>query len=164
MKLSVIYDSVSGTTEACANYIVNGMQQVEGVEAKAFHINDVDMDYAIASDGLVFGTPTYMGGASANLYTWMEKNTKALKLSGKLGGAFATGAYMHGGENLATVQILIHLLVRGMMVYSGGNAHGKPVIHVGPSALSDGVEEFRELFELFGKRFATQAKAIEKQA
>lgn len=162
MKLSVIYDSVSGTTEACAKYIVNGMQQVEGVEAKAFHINDVDMDYAIASDGLVFGTPTYMGGATAAFYTWLEKNSKKLKLGGKLGGAFATGAYIHGGENLATMQILIHLLVRGMMVYSGGNAHGKPVIHVGPAALSTDVEEYRELFELFGKRFAEQALAIAK--
>lgn len=162
MKLSVIYDSVTGTTEACANYIVQGMQQIEGVEAKAFHIDDVDMDYVIESEGLVCGSPTYMGGATAKFYTWMEKNTKKLQLKGKLGGAFATGAYVHGGENLATVQILIHLMIRGMMVYSGGNALGKPVIHVGPVALSTGVEEYQELFELFGRRFATQALNISK--
>ena len=58
--------------------------------------------------------------------------------------------------------LLIHLLVYGMMIYSGGGSYGKPVIHMGPVEVSPEKENFRELFEIYGKRFATQAQKISK--
>ena len=47
-----------------------------------------------------------------------------------------------------------------MMIYSGGASFGKPVIHMGPVEVSPKKEDFKELFEIFGKRFATQALKI----
>ena len=73
---------------------------------------------------------------------------------------FATGQYIHGGEDIAINTILIHLMVKGMMTYSGGAACGKPVIHLGPVAISPDKEGFRELFRIYGKRFAEQAAKI----
>ena len=49
-----------------------------------------------------------------------------------------------------------------MMIYSGGGSYGKPVIHMGPVEVSPEKENFRELFEISGKRFATQAQKISK--
>ena len=90
----------------------------------------------------------------------MEKNAGGLNLAGKLGGVFATEQYIHGGADLTMNALLIHLLVYGMMIYSGGASCGKPVIHMGPVEVSPKKEDFKELFEILGKRFATQALKI----
>ena len=159
MKLSVIYDSVSGNTKQAAEYIVEGMS-AEGAEAKAFPLTGVDYDFAKESAGLVFGTPTYLAGPTAAIYTWLEKESAKAEPAGKLGGAFATGGYIHGGEDLAIQRILTHLLVKGMMTHSGGGAHGAPVIHIGPVAIAPDIASYKDLFVTYGKRFAAQAKKI----
>ena len=94
-------------------------------------------------------------------YTWMEKKCRRSEFGRKnLGGVFATEQYIHGGADLTMNALLIHLLVYGMMIYSGGASCGKPVIHMGPVEVSPKKEDFKELFEIFGKRFATQALKI----
>ena len=52
----------------------------------------------------------------------------AYGLTGKLGGAFATAEYLHGGAELGIQTILDHMLVLGMMAYSGGGAYGAHLI------------------------------------
>ena len=42
--------------------------------------------------------------------------------------------------------------VMGMMIYSGGSACGKPVIHLGPVGMSQDIDSFKELFVTYGKR------------
>ena len=160
MKLAVIYDSRSNNTASCAEAIARGMQTVEGTEARIFHIDDFDLDYVKECTGIVFGTPTYMAGPSSSMYSWFEKNCQKMDLPGKLGGAFATGNYIHGGEDLAITILLTHMLTKGMMAYSSGNAFGKPFIHVGPVSITPDTDKFLELFETYGYRFATQAKNI----
>ena len=160
MKLSVIYDSRTGNTEAAAFAIAEGMREVEGTEVRTFHMKEVDTAFVRESTGVVFGTPTYVAGPTADFYSWFEKDSKELGLAGKLGGAFATGQYIHGGEDIAINTILIHLMVKGMMTYSGGAACGKPVIHLGPVAISPDKEGFRDLFRIYGKRFVEQAAKI----
>ena len=155
-KISVIYDSKTGNTEAVAGYMADGMNSVDGVEAKAFLYSEVDAEFAKESKGLVFGCPTYKAGPTAAFYTWLEKDAGKLDLGGKLGGVFATEKYIHGGADLTMNTILIHLLCAGMMVYSGGGSKGNPVIHIGPVELSPDKEAFKELFEIYGKRFAEQ--------
>ena len=78
-------------------------------------------------------------------------------LAGKLGGAFATADYVHGGGELGIQSILDHMLVLGMLAYSGGGSFGKPVIHLGPVSVNGLSEDFSETFETYGKRMATKA-------
>ena len=51
-------------------------------------------------------------------------------------------------------------MVDGMMVYSSGAAKGMPVIHLGPVAIAPELDQFAELFRLYGKRMAEQSVAI----
>lgn len=161
-KCAVLYESVSGNTSAMAEAIVEGMQKVEGVEARAFSIDEVDEEYVKSCDGVVFGSPVYAGGPSAKFYTWMEHKAGKLNLAGKLGGAFATEQYIHGGASDTIVDILRHLLVYGMMVYSSGGSCGAPVIHYGPVEVSPDKEAFKELFVTYGQRFAAQTAKISR--
>ncbi|MGI6721879.1 MAG: flavodoxin family protein [Anaerovoracaceae bacterium] len=164
MKISVIYDSKTGNTETVAQYMVKGMESVSGVQARTFRYDRIDEDFVKASDGLVFGCPTYMGGPTADFYGFLEKKAGELALAHKLGGAFATEQYIHGGADLTIMRIVEHLMVMGMMVYSGGAGCGDPVIHYGPVEVSAmGAEKFRDLFETYGRRFAEQAVSIGKQ-
>ena len=159
MKITVVYHSESGNTAKMAEYIVKGIQSVEGMEAKAFHINDLDEDYIRESQGVIFGTPTYMGTLSGTAKVWLECAGK-YNLAGKLGGAFATANYVHGGADIAMQCVLLHLMMTGMMVYSSGGSKGAPVIHLGPVAIGGELEKYEELFEIYGKRFAEQTAAI----
>lgn len=42
MKATVLYHSKSGNTQKMAEIIIQGMMSMEGVEAKAFSIDDID--------------------------------------------------------------------------------------------------------------------------
>lgn len=163
MKLSVLYYSVTGNTRHMADCIAQGMNSVEGAEAKAFSMDAMDEDFVRESRCLVLGCPTYAAGMPADFHALLGKTGK-LDLAGKLGGAFATAQYTHGGGELAIQNILTNLMVKGMPVYSGGMAWGKPVIHLAPVAIATaGNEEmlkpYEELFRLYGQRMA--AKTLE---
>ena len=100
----------------------------------------------------IFGSPTYMASVTGKMKNWLEVNVRKLGLVGKLGGAFATEQYIHGGAENTIKEMLVFMMVMGMMVYSGGNSYGKPVIHLGPVGMSQNIEDFRELFVTYGER------------
>ena len=61
------------------------------------------------------------------------------------------------------MDILGQMLVKGMLVYSGGGSFGQPIIHHGPVALDkvgNHYEESREMFRIYGLRFASKAKEL----
>ena len=45
MKLAVIYDSKTNNTAAVAGYMTEGMNSLEGVEAKTFLYSEVDTEF-----------------------------------------------------------------------------------------------------------------------
>lgn len=163
MKMSVLYYTRTGHTRQMAECIVRGMAEQPGVEARAFSIDQVDEDFVRDSRCVILGTPTYFASTAAEVKTWLDTASKKLNLAGKLGGAFATEDYLHGGGDLAIQSILVHMMVLGMLVYSGGS-FGPPVIHLGPAALGSHAEEYEELFRLYGSRMASKALELFPQA
>lgn len=160
MKIAVVYHSESGNTAKMAVEVVKGLTSVEGIEAKAFSLDEADKAYIKESRAIILGTPVYAGTFSGKMKMWLETQTRDLELGGKLGGAFATARFVHGGGCVAIQSILSHLLVLGLMVYSSGAAKGQPVIHYGPVALGDDLPAYAEVFQIYGRRLAEQAKAI----
>ena len=45
MRMAIIYHSVTGNTKNMGEHIAIGMQFVEGVEARCFPIENVDIEY-----------------------------------------------------------------------------------------------------------------------
>ena len=161
MKLSVIYDSKTNNTATMAAFIAEGMNGVPGVEARSFHYSELDEDFVKDSKGVVFGSPTYMAGPTADFYTFLEKRSRGLNLAGKLGGVFATERFIHGRAEFVMQIIAGHLLMHGMMLYSVGNAKSEPFIHLGPVEVSTmGTDAFRDLFLFYGEKFAEQAVEV----
>ncbi|MBQ2689718.1 MAG: flavodoxin domain-containing protein [Solobacterium sp.] len=162
MKITVFYDSRTNNTSTMAECIVEGMMKVDGVEAKAFHIDAIDDEFAAASEAYVFGTPTYAGGPTAEMYSFLLNRAAKYGLAGHLGGVFATQQYIHGGADVTMLRMAETLLVFGMMIYSGGGSQGSPVIHFGPVEVSPNMDAFKDLFRIYGERFAKQAVAVTK--
>ena len=164
MKLSVIYYSVTGNTQHMAEIIAQGMNLVEGAEAKAISIEAMDEDFIRESQCVVIDCPTYAAGMPGQFHALLG-NTGKLAMAGKLGGAFSTAQHIHGGGELAIQNILTNLMVKGMVVYSSGMACGKPIIHLGPVAIATaGNEEmlkpYEELFRTYGQRMAEKAMEL----
>ena len=166
MKLAVIVDSKTGNTRQAADWIVQGMNLVEDIEAKAFTIPEVDEDFVKESCGIVIGSPSYAAQMTPALHTWMMSSTGNLGFAGKLGGAFATEQFTHGGGETVIQSILTIEMVKGMLCYSGGGACGMPVIHLGPVGVNDNVEKhngmdkYKDNFLVFGERFAKKTVEI----
>ncbi len=160
MKATIFYHSVSGYTKDMAEVIAQSMNNSSGMEAKAFSITDYDADWAKESQCVIIGTPIYMATLSGALKLWLEKVAPTFGLAGKLGGAFATEQYIHGGGEAGIRVILDHLLCYGMLTYSGGGSKGKPVIHLGPVSVNQYADDCRATFEVYGQRMAQKAMEL----
>ena len=121
---------------------------------------EADREYLESASGLIIGSPTYLAASVWQIRKWLEEDSLKINLSGKLGGAFATAHYAQGGQDTAIMDMLGQLLVKGMLIYSGGGSYGLPIIHHGPVALDkegNHYEESREMFRIYGNRFASKA-------
>ncbi len=169
MKLSVIYDSKTGNTELAAEWIAEGMNSIDNVEAKAFSIHEIDEEFVKASGGIVIGSPSYMATLTPDLHAFMLASAHKLGFGGKLAGAFATEQFTHGGGETVIQAILCMELVIGMLCYSGGGSLGLPVIHLGPVGVNNNIEKhngmelYKDNFVIFGERFARKAVEIMPQ-
>ena len=159
MKLSVLYHSVSGNTRQAAEMIAEGMQTVDGAEPGAFSIELIDEAWVRESRCVVVGTPIYFASVSGAIKSFLERPFGKYDVAGKIGGAFATVNYVHGGGELGIRLILDHMLCHGMLTYSSGLSCGNPVIHLGPVGLTGRLEQSADLFRLYGQRMA--AKTME---
>ena len=166
MKLAVIYDSKTGNTKQAAEWIAEGMNTVSGAEAAEFSILEVDEDFVREAKGVVIGAPSYAAQLTPDMHAWLLASGGKLGFGGKLGGAFATVQFTHGGGELVIQSILSMELANGMLCYSGGGACGLPVIHLGPVGVNNNIEKhngmelYRDNFLVFGKRFAEKAEEI----
>ena len=164
MRIAIVCYSLTGHTFEMAGEIARGIEE-EGAEARIFNIrtDEVDAEYINNASGLIIGTPTYMASSVWQVKKWIEEDSRSLALSGKLGGAFATAHYAQGGQDTAIMDILGQLLVKGMLVYSGGGSFGLPIIHHGPVALDkegNHYDESRKMFRVYGRRFAAKSAEL----
>jgi NAD(P)H dehydrogenase (quinone) len=160
MKMCVLYFSKTGNTKKMAEDIARGMESVGEVQAKAMSIEDLDDEFVRESACVVVGTPTYYTSLAGQVKSWLDTESGRYSFAGKLGGAFSTAQFTHGGGEIAIQNILTHLQFLGMLIYSGGGAVCQPPIHLGPVAITDGNSSFTQLFETYGQRMATKAKEI----
>ena len=163
MKISIIYYSETGNTEQVANWIAEGSRSVPEAEVKLFNLRDQDHPdkvYIESSDAVIFGTPTYVANMCWQMKKWFD-TCLDYQLGGKIGSAFSTEGSPHGGGGeLAIMTLINHMLVKGMLIYSGGSACGRPFIHIGPTVVASQMAEREEICKLFGKRIAEQTQRL----
>jgi NAD(P)H dehydrogenase (quinone) len=138
--VSIIYFSGSGHTTKLAEAVAQGAKSVVGVNAQLIAISSEDIvngryrnDAVIAkldaSDAIIFGSPTYMGGpaaqfkalADATVGSWSQQ-----KWRDKLAAGFTVSG-APSGDKLSTLQYFQLLAMEHGMVWVGtGEMPGQP--------------------------------------
>jgi multimeric flavodoxin WrbA len=133
-KVVVVYHSGYGHTAAVARAVARGAAGVDGIEVELISVTDIDRhwDSLKHADALIFGTPTYMGGVSAQFKAFMDASAKVWFVQGwkdKLAAGF-THSGSHSGDKFNTVTQLFTFAMQHGMIWTGlglmpGNNHSK---------------------------------------
>ncbi len=157
MKISIVYVSQTGNTELAAEYIQDGiLAKYPFIQVKLMDVreNEVDLEFLDQSDAVIFGTPVYFTGMSWEIKKWFDHSTR-INLNGKLGAAFVTANSPSGGTETAIMDVLRHMLVKGMLICSG--AGPAQHFHIGAVAISKDLESSAKQLEAFGGNVAETA-------
>lgn len=119
-KLAVIYHSGHGHTEHIAFHVAEGARSVAGVEVHVLKAEDVARaaEGLLAFDGVVFGSPTYLGGVSGPFKTFMDSTGKLwrdLRLKGKLASAFTVSSLPAGDKQSTLLSMFVFAMQHGMV-------------------------------------------------
>jgi NAD(P)H dehydrogenase (quinone) len=129
-KVLVVYYSRTGNTEKMARCVAEGAK-IDGVDVELKKVEDTKAEELLDADGIIVGSPVYYGLVSAEMKQLFDESVKFHgRLSGKVGGAFASSANIGGGNETTVMGILQMMLIHGMIVQ--GTADGD---HYGPVAI-----------------------------
>lgn len=162
MKISIVYASQGGNTEAAAEYIQDGILEkypFAQVKLMDIHENEVDLSFLEASEAVIFGSPVYFTSMSWKLKRWFDTSFR-IHLQGKLGAAFVTAQSPTGGTDTAIAEILRHMLVKGMLVYSGAGEGQDQRFQIGAVALATNIDGAEKSLSAFGANVAQKASEL----
>lgn len=154
MKVTIIYDSVSGHTRKMAEAVAEGAGMVEGIEVSLKHVDDATAD-DLFSEGVVVGSPTYSGMMTWKLKAFFDQNIKKAwgKVDGRIATAFSSSGGLGGGNEMTLWSILVALLNYGYMVFGMPEYAGKGVTaHYGAVAVGDPGELELKACRMLGKK------------
>jgi len=133
-NIAVVYHSGYGHTEAMAEAVAAGARAVPGVKVALVAVGEAEAREAEldAADAIVFGSPTYMGGVSAEFAKfkdWTSKKWMTRRWQDKLAAGFTVSASW-GGDKQNTLYQLLTLAQQHGMVWVGlglapGNNHSR---------------------------------------
>lgn len=119
-KLAIIYHSAHGHTEHIARRVLEGAQQVEGVEAHLIKAEDIGMrpDDLVDFDGFILGSPTYLGGVSGQFKSFMDATGRLWNkqgLRGKLAAGFTVSSLPAGDKQSTLLSMFVFAMQHGML-------------------------------------------------
>ncbi len=131
-SLSIVYFSATGHTQQVAEAVAEGAKSVAGIEVTLLRIvgediengrwkNEAIINALNASDAIVFGTPTYMGGYAAQFKTFIDACGGIWYQQGwkdKIGAGF-THSQGLSGDKLNTLSGLIINCMQHSMIWVG---------------------------------------------
>lgn len=123
LSLAIVYHSAHGHTDHIARHVAAGARSVAGVQADLLRAEAVTQQPALLLpfDGLVFGSPTYLGGVSGPFKTFMDATGRMWReqqLRGKLAAGFTVSSLPAGDKQSTLLAMFVFAMQHGM-VWSG---------------------------------------------
>ena len=148
VKLLIVFYSRSGSTEALAVAAAEAAR-ADGAEVRLRRAREVapaevidkseawrreadrmnglypapETADATWADAILFGTPCYFGAMASELKAFLDRlgpQWKKGALSGKVGGAFASVSWPHGGSEVVTISLYAPMAHLGMIIVPTG--------------------------------------------
>ncbi len=139
VTIAIVYHSGFGHTQVQAESVAKGVQAVEGVEAKLMAVDQIDWELLLKAEGIIFGSPTYMGGVSAPFKQFMDESSKAWfehKWQDKIAAGFTNSASQSGDKLNTLIQMAVFAAQQGMIWVSLGLPPGNNSTHGSPEDLN----------------------------
>lgn len=142
-KILVLFYSFTGHTANLANYIAQGVEEIDGVEVEIKQVPELvptevftknpdlkkkgesfadipvaTMEDLTSADGVAFGTPVHFGSFASQLKQFIDQLSPVFikgTMVGKPAAFFCSAGSMHGGEEAALLSLMIPLLNLGMI-------------------------------------------------
>lgn len=119
-KITILYHSGFGHTAKLAKHVEKGVLAIPNTSAQLITTEDFlkDNDCLNDSDGIIFGSPTYMGSVSASFKTFMEATSKIFPsrtLQNKIAAGFTNSSSMSGDKLNSLIQMSIFAAQHGMI-------------------------------------------------
>jgi NAD(P)H dehydrogenase (quinone) len=124
IRVSVAFHSGYGHTRKIAEAVHAGAASVAGVDASLVDVASMDDDAWTElgrADAIVFGAPTYMGGASADFKKFADASSRVWFSQGwkdKIAGGFTCSLQM-SGDKLSTLSYFVTLAMQHGMIWVG---------------------------------------------
>jgi len=123
VSVAVVYHSGYGHTKAVAESVARGAGQAPGTRVVLVPVEEAEarMGELDAADAIVFGSPTYMGGASAKFREFAELSSKRWATRAwkdKIAAGFTNSASQNG-DKLNTIGDLQVLALQHGMLWIG---------------------------------------------
>lgn len=125
-QIVIAYHSGYGHTARQAAAVKEGAERVAGASVELLAVDTVDeaaWARLKAADGIIFGSPTYMGSASAPFKAFMDASSKAWYTrdwADKVAAGFTTSASQSGDKLNTLIQMMVFANQHGM-IWAGLN-------------------------------------------
>jgi NAD(P)H dehydrogenase (quinone) len=181
-SVAIVYHSGFGHTQALAEAVAAGVRTVPGSTANLIPVADAEARAAEldAADAIIFGSPTYMGGLSAEFAKfkdWTSSRWMQGAWRNKLAAGFTVSASWNGDKHNTLYQLLTLAVQHGMVWIGLGlppgnnsstgsiadlNRLGASIGAMGQANADQGVEGIAasdfKTFEALGRRVAEAAQ------
>ncbi len=123
--LAIVYHSAFGHTAVVAEHVAKGIRRVSGVSVTLVKADDLAKPDAgpwhelAKADGIIFGSPTYMGSVSAPFKQFLDASSKVWGEQGwknKIAAGFTVSA-SQSGDKLATLQQMSVVAAQHSMIW-----------------------------------------------
>ncbi len=118
-KIAVVYHSAHGHTRHIAAHVAEGARsagaEVQLLEAEQLTSNPDDL---LAYDGLILGSPTYLGGVSGPFKSFMDSTGRlwqSQRLKGKLAAGFTVSSLPSGDKQSTLMSMFVFSMQHGML-------------------------------------------------
>ncbi|MBB3193001.1 flavodoxin family protein [Roseateles terrae] len=120
IHLAIIYHSGHGHTEHIAGHVADGAREVVGVEVHLINAQDMTtrLNDLSGFDGIVLGSPTYLGGVSGPFKSFMDATGKLWgqqALKGKLAAGFTVSSLPAGDKQSTLMSMVVFAMQHGML-------------------------------------------------
>jgi NAD(P)H dehydrogenase (quinone) len=118
--IAIVYHSGFGHTKSLAEAVAKGAGGIAGANVHLVSVDaaEAHADKLDAADAIIFGSPTYMGGVSAEFAKfkdWTSKRWMEGAWRNKLAAGFTASASWNGDKHNTLYQLLTLALQHGMV-------------------------------------------------
>ena len=118
--IAIVYHSAHGHTEHVARHVLEGARSASHVDAVLLRAQDLlqTPDLLIPFDGVILGSPTYLGGVSGPFKGFMDATGRLWRqqaLKGKLAAGFTVSSLPAGDKQSTLLSMFVFAMQHGML-------------------------------------------------